>query len=236
VSYIEGFVAAVPAANKELYLQHANTALPLVKEFGVSRMVENWGDDVPEGKLTDFRRAVKAEPDEVIVFSWFEYPSREARVEANRKMIEDPRMEAFGDMPFDGKRMIYGGFATISEAGPGGSSGYVDGFLVSVANDKRDEYKAFAEQSSAIFLEYGATRLGDAWGDDVPDGKITDFRRAVQAEANETVVFGWAEWPSKALRDEAWQKIMADSRMESLKPPFDGKRMVFGGFKPILDA
>jgi uncharacterized protein YbaA (DUF1428 family) len=76
----------------------------------------------------------------------------------------------------------------------------------------------------------------DGWGDDVPDGKTTDFRRAVQAEAGESVVFGWVEWPSKAVRDEAWQKIMADPRMENLKPPFDGKRMVYGGFAPILDG
>jgi uncharacterized protein YbaA (DUF1428 family) len=234
--YIEGFVVAVPAANKELYLKHASTALPLIKEFGASRMVENWGDNVPEGKLTDFRRAVKAEPDEVIVFSWFEYTSRDARDAANKKMIEDPRMEDFSDMPFDGKRMIYGGFEPVSDIGPGGSFGYVDGMLVAVPDDRRDEYKAFADQSSAIFLDHGATRLVDGWGDDVPDGKTTDFRRAVQAEAGESVVFGWVEWPSKAVRDEAWQKIMADPRMENLKPPFDGKRMVYGGFAPILDG
>jgi uncharacterized protein YbaA (DUF1428 family) len=176
---------------------------------------------------------VQAEPDEVIVFSWFEYPSREARFEANRKMIEDPRMEAFSDMPFDGKRMIYGGFALISEVGQRGSPGYVDGMLVSVPNARRDEYTVFAEQSSAIFLEYGATRLADAWGDDVPDGKVTDFRRAVQAEADETVVFGWVEWPSKAVRDEGWAKIMADPRMENLEAPFDGKRMIYGGFATV---
>jgi uncharacterized protein YbaA (DUF1428 family) len=236
VSYIEGFVAAVPAANKDLYLKHASTALPLVKEFGVSRMVENWGDDVPDGKLTDFRRSVKAEADEVIVFSWFAYPDRETRVQANEKMIADPRMEAFGDMPFDGKRMIYGGFAPISEAGPGGSFGYVDGSLIPVPNARRDEYRAFAELCAGVFLEHGATKLMDAWGDDVPDGKITDFRRAVQAESDETVVFSWIEWPSKEVRDAAWPKVMADPRMQGVDVPFDGKRMIFGGFRPILDG
>lgn len=234
--YIEGFVAAVPAANKELYIKHANTALPFIKEFGASRMVENWGDDVPDGKLTDFRRSVRAAPDEVIVFSWFEYPNREARFEANTKMIEDPRMDQFGDIPFDGKRMIYGGFAMISEAGPGGFGNYVDGFLAAVPTDKRAEYQTFAQQSSAIFVDYGAVRVRDAWGDDVPDGKVTDFRRAVQAEASETVVFGWVEWPSKAVRDEAWAKIMADPRMNDMRPPFDGKRMIYGGFATILDG
>jgi uncharacterized protein YbaA (DUF1428 family) len=236
MSYIEGFVVAVPAANKELYLKHANTALPLIKEFGASRMVENWGDNVPEGKVTDFRRAVKAEPDEAIVFSWFTYPDRETRFEANKKMIDDPRMDQFSDMPFDGKRMIYGGFEVISDVGPGEQFGYVDGILISVPNDRKDEYKAFAAQSSALFRDYGATRLVDGWGDDVPEGKITDFRRAVQATADETVVFGWVEWPSKELRDEAWAKLMNDPRMQELKAPFDGKRMVYGGFANILDA
>ncbi|MDC0713992.1 DUF1428 family protein [Stigmatella sp. ncwal1] len=114
MKYVEGFVAAVPAANKEKYRQHAAEAATLFKEFGVTRMVECWGDDVPEGKLTDFRRAVKAEEGEVVVFSWFEYPSKEARDAANERMHNDPRMKAMGSqMPFDGKRMIFGGFVPI---------------------------------------------------------------------------------------------------------------------------
>jgi uncharacterized protein YbaA (DUF1428 family) len=112
--YVEGFVAAVPAANKEIYRKHAAEAAPLFKEFGATRVVECWGDDVPDGKLTDFRRAVKAQDDEVVVFAWFEYPSKEVRDAANAKMRADPRMKAIGEqMPFDGKRMIFGGFAPI---------------------------------------------------------------------------------------------------------------------------
>jgi uncharacterized protein YbaA (DUF1428 family) len=236
VTYIEGFVTAVPAANKERYLQHANIALPLIREFGASRMVENWQDDVPDGKLTDFRRAVKAEADEMVVLSCFVYPGREVRSDANSKMMADPRMEALGDMPFDGKRMIYGGFEVISEAGPGGPASYVDGFVAAVPSDRLEEYQAFAGHSAALFVEYGATRVVDAWGDDVPDGKVTDFRRAVAAEPGETVVFGWLEWPSKALRNEAWGKIMADPRMNDHQPPFDGKRMIYGGFATIVDG
>jgi uncharacterized protein YbaA (DUF1428 family) len=77
----------------------------------------------------------------------------------------------------------------------------------------------------------------EGWGDDVPDGKVTDFRRAVKAEDGETVVCSWIEWPSKAVRDEAWQKIMADPRMQPDKDnmPFDGKRMFWGGFAPVID-
>ena len=112
--YVEGFVVAVPAANKETYRKHAAEAAPLFKEFGANRMVECWGDDVPEGKLTDFRRAVQAKEDEVVVFSWIEYPSKEVRDAANKRIMTDPRMKAMGEaMPFDGKRMIFGGFAPI---------------------------------------------------------------------------------------------------------------------------
>lgn len=114
MKYVEGFVLAVPAANKEAYRKHAADALPLFKEFGATRMVECWGDDVPDGKVTDFRGAVKAKDDEVVVFSWIEYPSKEVRDAAVKKMMSDPRMEAMGKaMPFDGQRMIFGGFAPI---------------------------------------------------------------------------------------------------------------------------
>lgn len=114
MKYVDGFVVAVPAANKEAYRKHAADAAPIFKEFGVSRIVECWGDDVPDGKLTDFRRAVQAGEDEVVVFSWFEYPSKEVRDAAMQKMMSDPRMKAMGEnMPFDGKRMIFGGFVPI---------------------------------------------------------------------------------------------------------------------------
>lgn len=114
MKYVEGFVVAVPAANKDAYLKVAADYAPLFKEFGATRVVECWGDDVPDGKVTDFRGAVKAKDDEVVVFSWFEYPSKEVRDAATKKMKSDPRMKAVGaNMPFDGKRMIYGGFVPI---------------------------------------------------------------------------------------------------------------------------
>lgn len=117
MSYIDGFVVAVPAANKEAYRKLAAKAAPLFKEFGATRFVECWGDDVPDGQTTDFRRAVKAEKDEVVVFSWIEYPSKAVRDAANLKVMADPRMKEMGEqMPFDGKRMIYGGFMPIVEA------------------------------------------------------------------------------------------------------------------------
>ena len=111
--YVEGIVAAVPAANKEAFIKHAAEAAALFKEFAATRVVECWGDDVPDGKHTDFRSAVKAEEGEVVVFSWIEYPSKEIRDEAFNKMMSDPRMKAMGAMPFDGKRMILGGFMSV---------------------------------------------------------------------------------------------------------------------------
>jgi uncharacterized protein YbaA (DUF1428 family) len=117
MSYVDGFVLAVPKANQEKYRKMAEMGWKLFQEFGALRHVECWGDDVPDGKLTDFRRAVQAKEDEVVVFSWIEYPSKAVRDEANKKIMSDPRMKEWGDqMPFDGKRMIYGGFAPIFDA------------------------------------------------------------------------------------------------------------------------
>jgi len=113
MAYVDGFVLAVPKANKEAYRKMAAAGWVLFKEFGATHHVECWEDDVPDGKVTDFRRAVQAKDDEVIVFSWIEYPSKEVRDAANKKMMSDGRMEAFKEMPFDGKRMIYGGFTPI---------------------------------------------------------------------------------------------------------------------------
>ncbi|WP_312240606.1 DUF1428 domain-containing protein [Pantoea sp.] len=114
MSYVDGFIVAVPMENKEAYRAMAEKAAPLFKEFGATRIVECWADDVKEGKLTDFRMSVKAEENEEVVFSWIEYPSKEVRDAANEKMMSDPRMKEMGEqMPFDGKRMIYGGFTTL---------------------------------------------------------------------------------------------------------------------------
>lgn len=114
MSYIDGFVAAVPTANRQKFLDHASVADALFLEFGATRVVESWADDVPAGKVTDFRRAVQARDEETVVFSWIEWPDKATRDAGMKKMMEDPRMDpATNPMPFDGKRMIYGGFAPI---------------------------------------------------------------------------------------------------------------------------
>lgn len=114
MKYVDGFVVAVPADSKAAYREMAAKAAPIFKEFGALRVVECWADDVPSGNVTDFRMAVKAEDHEEVVFSWIEYPSKEVRDAANQKVMGDPRMKALGDdMPFDGRRMIYGGFSPL---------------------------------------------------------------------------------------------------------------------------
>jgi uncharacterized protein YbaA (DUF1428 family) len=115
MSYVDGFVIPVPTANKDAYKKMAASAWPIFKEFGALQLVECWGDDIPDGKLIDFKRAVAAQAGEQTVFSWVVWPSKEVRDAAHKKMYEDERMKSLGDMPFDGKRMIFGGFEPLLE-------------------------------------------------------------------------------------------------------------------------
>ena len=237
MTYFEGFVVPVPEAKRDEYRKHAAGAAPMFQEFGVKRMVEAWDSDVPEGKVTDFRKAVDAKADEKVVFSWFEYASKSERDAATEKFMSDPRMKEMGEtMPFDGKRMIIGGFdAIVEEGSPGGN--FTDGFVVPVPTSKREAYRELAAKMAKVFRQHGASRVIESIADDVKHGEVTDFYRAVKAEDGETVVFSFVEWPDKQTRDAGWAKIMAD---ESLKPegdmPFSGQRMFWGGFDNILDT
>lgn len=117
---------------------------------------------------------------------------------------------------------------------------YIDGFIIAVPQSNRKAFINHAETADHVFLELGATRILECWGDDVPDGKVTDFRRAVQAKEDEAVVFAWIEWPDKATRDGAMAKMehlmRSDPRLnpEENPMPFDGIRLIYGGFTPVV--
>ena len=115
---------------------------------------------------------------------------------------------------------------------------YVDGYVVAVPTKNKAAYKTCAETAAIVFKEHGALSITECWGDDVPPGKLTSFPTAVQCQPDETVVFSWIIWPSRQVRDEASKKVMADPRMQALEKsmPFDGKRMIYGGFQIILEA
>jgi uncharacterized protein YbaA (DUF1428 family) len=112
--YIQGFVVPVSADKKAAYQGIAEQFWEIAKDYGAQSHVEAWEADVPDGQVTDFRRAVNLKPDEKVVFSWVIWKDRASAEASHGKMMEDPRMKAFGtDMPFDGKRMIFGGFEPL---------------------------------------------------------------------------------------------------------------------------
>lgn len=113
---------------------------------------------------------------------------------------------------------------------------YVDGCVTAVPTAKREAYLKHAEMAAALFKAAGALSTVECWGDDVPEGKLTSFPLAVQRKDDETVVFSWISWPSRAVRDAGWQQLMADERLNSASMPFDGQRMIFGGFQVVLEA
>ena len=122
---------------------------------------------------------------------------------------------------------------------------YVDGFVIACPTANKKKFIEHAKMGDSVFMDMGALRVVECWGDDVPDGHTTDFRMAVKAEDGESVLFSWIEWPDKATRDAGMAKLTemmndpskVDPRMDPAKNPmpFDGKRMIFGGFAPIVD-
>lgn len=115
--YVDGFLLAVPTANREAYRRHAAEAAIVFREHGALSLVECWGDDVPEGKVNSMHTAVLRRDDETVVFSWITWPDKPTRDAGMRKVFADPRMlDTRAEMPFDGQRMIFGGFDVIVDA------------------------------------------------------------------------------------------------------------------------
>ena len=236
MTYFDGFLVPVPSGNREAYREQAEAAWPMFERGGATRMVEAWGDDVPRGEVNDLHMAVEATDDETVVFSWIEYPDKATRDAAYKHMESEHSEGDMPEMPFDGKRMIWSGFELLHAEGEGGTPGYVDGVILPVPAGKKDSYLEFCKTADAAMVEAGATRVVDGWGDDLMEGKQTDYHRATHRKEDETVVFAWIEWPDKETRDKGWEKLNDDERLAGPDRPFDGKRMMFGGFVPIVDV
>ncbi len=114
---------------------------------------------------------------------------------------------------------------------------YVDGFVAAVPTKNKEKYRLHAQAAAAAFKEHGAIKFVECWGEDVPDGDITSFPMAVKCKSDETVVFSWILWPSKEIRNQGMNKVMADQRLnpDNNPMPFDGKRIIYGGFEIIVD-
>lgn len=179
MTYFQGFVTPVKIADKQADLDMAKKAAPIFAEYGAARSVECWGDDVMDGKVTDLKKAVQANDDETVVFSWVWWPDKATCDAAAEKIMADDRMKPDGPMPFDGKRMIYAGFDANFDTGDGGKFGYVDAVVASIPNGNRQGLKDHAAHAARLFQAKGALRVVDGWGADVPAGKVTDFKRAV---------------------------------------------------------
>lgn len=241
MTYVDGFILPVPNANKEAYRKMASDASVVFRRHGAIGFVECWGEDVPDGKLTSLPMAVLKKPDETVMFSWIVWPDRAARDAGNAAVMADPDLGGPGmEMPFDGMRMIYGGFELILGdplAAPDLAQGVIDGTVMPVPAGKRVEYFATTQRMAALMQEHGAIAVVDAWSDDVPEGKVNSFHTAIKREADEAIVFSWISWKDRAAQEKGWAALMADPRMEDFSPKSVGAdmgRMIFGAFRPIV--
>ncbi len=234
--YFQTVVIPVKTGNKQAFLDMAEKMSSFFAEYGATRSVECWGDDVMDGKVTDFKKAVQARDDETVVFSWDWWPDKATYDAAMKKMMADDGKKPDGAMSFDRQRLIYGAFEACFDTGGGGRFGYLDGMVASVPNGNRQAFIDQGAKIAKLFQEKGALRMVDGWGVEVPSGKVTDFKRAVQAKEGETVIVGWIEWPDKPTRDRGMAAMMQDQRMRETPPAWNGQLAIFGGFTPIHDT
>ena len=238
--YYTGSVTPVPKDKRDSYLQSLRRSWPLMQSRGAARMVETWGEDIQPGTQTDFLRAVQARDDEAVVFAWVEWPDKATSDAAWADIMENREefANAMGELPYDGKRMIFGGFQSFVADGSDKGGGYYQGFLTPVPEGNRDAFEKLAHSAwEEMFRPSGCLGNHESWGDDVPHGKLTDMYRAVDAKDGEVIVMSWAGWPDRATCEEAGRKMRAAMEGKPMPDmPFDGKRMIWAGFETIFDS
>lgn len=236
MTYYNAFLAAVPTDAQDRYRDFVAGEWPRFRRHGAIRQCDAWGADLPPGEHTDFQRAVQARADETVAFGWIEWPDRATADAAWAAIMgsDDPSPA----LPFDGQRMIWGGFAPEVADGTDRGGRYVQGYVIPVPAANRARFAPLARQVwTEQFCPLGALGNHENWGVDVPRGKITDFHRAVDAQEGEEIVVSWTTWPDRATCDAAVAQMRA--AMEHTPPPdmpFDGKRMIWGGFSVIFDS
>src|SRR5678815_2462624 len=157
MSYVDGFVIPVPAGNREAYLASSRKMTSVLKRLGATRVVECWGSDVPDGKVTDFKRAVAAQSGENVAFGWVEWPSKETRDPGNKAMMEDPAMKNIG-MPFDGKRLIFGGFEVLYDTSWAGSNGHRRKRATRLRGDRKPSPRPRSREIGRVFIAPSSSR------------------------------------------------------------------------------
>lgn len=237
MTYVDGFLLAVPDANRDAYRQHAAEAWPMFRERGALTMVEGWGDEVPDGTVNSLNSAVLRKPGETALFSWVTWPDKATRDAAWQAMVAEMPANVPPEMPFDGSRMIYGGFSVLF-GDPRLQVGYIDGTVLPVPAGRRGAYTDAAARLAEVFREHGARSVVDCWSEDLPEGQVNSFHTAVLRRPDEAVVFSWINWPDRAARDAAWERVLADPRLQRYSPRVVGAdlgRMIFGSFVPLVD-
>lgn len=235
--YFTGSIAAVAQTDRQAYIDHLKATWPFFQRNGATRMVESWGVDVPRGAVNDLWAAVDARAGEAVVFGWLEWPDKATADAAWQRVQADPKMADL-EMPFDGSRMIFGGFAPVFADGTDQGAGYLQGFALAVPDRNREAYIKMAREAwTTEFLPRGSLGMVEAWGVDVPRGQKTDFYRATLAEDGEVPLFSWVAWPDKRTCDAATRAMEASMAGQEMPPmPFDGRRMMWGGFEPVFDT
>ncbi|MRX49744.1 DUF1428 family protein [Paracoccus sp. S-4012] len=240
MTYFTGSVTPVPKRIRQDYIAQLHRAWPLMQKRGAVRMVEAWGEDIQPGKQTDFLRAVAAKDDEAVVFGWVEWPDKATSDAAWADIMQngEEMSQAMGEVQYDGKRMIFGGFQKFVADGTD-RGGYYTGFLTPVPKANRDAFAKMAKSAwEEEFQPRGCLGNYENWGDDVPHGRQTDMYRAVDAKDGEVIVMSWSAWPDRTTCEEAWRGMAAgmEAGQEMPDMPFDGKRMIWAGFEPLFDS